>query len=258
MRTYFLALAATLALLTSGCAYDIVDAGHRGVSIINGKVGDVTLDEGFYWKIPFIESIKEIDVRTLKWEADAYCYTKDVQKAKIRFALNYNLKTDKVHTIFQEVGPDWAQTLLPQVVEHSIKSVIGQWDAVDLVSAREKAREETQAMIAGALKDKHIIVTNFSLNNIDYEDAFEKAVESKVVAIQQAIESKNKTVQIEEESKQKVISAKAEAESMRIRSQALSQNRSLVEYEAVQKWDGKLPQYMLGNSVPFINLSSKP
>ena len=31
-------------------------------------------------------------------------------------------------------------------------------------------------------------------------------------------------------------------------------NKNLVEYEAVQKWDGKLPQYMMGNSVPFVNL----
>jgi hypothetical protein len=28
-----------------------------------------------------------------------------------------------------------------------------------------------------------------------------------------------------------------------------------VNYEAVQKWDGKLPEYMLGNSVPFIDLT---
>lgn len=245
----------TLAL--AGCAFEIVDAGHRGVSVVNGKVGDRSLEEGFYWKYPFIETIHSIDVRTLKWESDTYCYTKDVQQAKVKYALNYNLEGQMAHTIFKEVGINWAQTLLPQVVEHSIKSVIGRWDAVDLVSNREKAREEAQAMITEALKSKHIQVTNFSLSNIDYEAAFEKAVEAKVVAIQQAIESKNNTVKIEEEAKQKVISAKAEAESMRIRSQALSQNRNLVEYEAVQKWDGNLPQYMMGNSVPFLNLSPK-
>lgn len=79
-----------------------------------------------------------------------------------------------------------------------------------------------------------------------------------MVAIQQAEEAKNKTVKIREEADQRMISAKAEAESMKIRSQALSQNKSLVEYEAVQKWDGKLPETMLGNSsVPFLNLTKK-
>ena len=43
---------------------------------------------------------------------------------------------------------------------------------------------------------------------------------------------------------------------MAIRAQALNQNKSLVQYEAVQKWDGKMPQYMMGNAVPFINMNT--
>ena len=62
---------------------------------------------------------------------------------------------------------------------------------------------------------------------------------------------------MQEEARQKLISAQAEAQSMKIRATALSQNKALVEYEAVKKWDGKLPEYMLGNSVPFINVSAK-
>lgn len=42
---------------------------------------------------------------------------------------------------------------------------------------------------------------------------------------------------------------------MEIKSEALSKNKGLTEYEAVQKWDGKLPQYMLGGATPFINLN---
>ncbi len=41
---------------------------------------------------------------------------------------------------------------------------------------------------------------------------------------------------------------------MRIRAKALEKNLRLVEWEAVQKWDGKLPQYQLGGATPFINL----
>ena len=43
---------------------------------------------------------------------------------------------------------------------------------------------------------------------------------------------------------------------MAIRANALTQNKALVEYEAVQKWDGHLPQYMMGNTVPFLNMST--
>ena len=44
---------------------------------------------------------------------------------------------------------------------------------------------------------------------------------------------------------------------MSIRANALSKNKALVEYEAVQKWNGKLPEYMLGDTVPFLNLNKK-
>ena len=91
-------------------------------------------------------------------------------------------------------------------------------------------------------------------HKIDYSDSFEKAIEGKVTAEQEALKAKNKTVQVEEEAKQRVIAAEAEAKSMAIRANALTQNHNLIQYELAQKWDGKLPQYMMGNSVPFINL----
>ena len=91
----------------------------------------------------------------------------------------------------------------------------------------------------------------------DYSEVFERAIESKVTAEQEALKAKNKTVQIEEEAKQKLISAEAEAKSMSIRANALTKNKALVDYEAVQKWDGKMPTYMMGNSIPFINVSNK-
>ena len=81
-------------------------------------------------------------------------------------------------------------------------------------------------------------------------------MEQKVIAQQKAIEEQNRTKQIEEQARQKVLSAEAEAKSMQIRAEALEQNAKLVEWEAVQKWNGVLPQYMLGGgAVPFINLT---
>lgn len=45
-----------------------------------------------------------------------------------------------------------------------------------------------------------------------------------------------------------------EAEAMRIKSQALAQNKGLVQFELAQKWDGKLPTMMMGNTVPLLDL----
>jgi regulator of protease activity HflC (stomatin/prohibitin superfamily) len=182
-------------------------------------------------------------------------HTKDVQEANTRFTLNYRLRPQDAHLIFQNVGTDWSDKLVPQIVLGTIKEIIGQWDAVDLIANRQKAGTQAAKAIAENLADKSIDVTRFEITNFEYSTQFNKAVEAKVIAQQRAIEETNRTEQIKQQAMQKVIGAKAEAESMQIRAQALEANPKLVDWEAVQKWDGKLPVQMLGNAVPFIQLT---
>lgn len=244
-------------LVLSGCGFEVVDTGYRGVQTRFGEVNmeKGCLPEGWHWYSPFSESITEMEVRVQKATGTANTYTRDVQQADITYTVNYNLSSSDCHVVFREVGRDWYQRLVPQVVEGELKKVVGQYEAVDLVAHRAKATADVRKAITDALKTTHVNITGFEMVNIGYHKNFEKAVEEKVVAIQKAIEEKNRTVQVQEQSKQKVIEAQAIAESMRIRANALAQNPKLVEYEAVQKWDGKLPQYMFGNgTTPFIDL----
>lgn len=233
---------------------EIVDTGHRGVKTTYGKVEPQSLEEGLYFYNPLTSGIREMDVRVQKYEIDTEAYTRDIQQAKLHIIVNYNLEKTKAHEMFQNVGSDWEDRLIPQTVNGTLKSVIGKWDAVDLIANRAKAQGEIQDTLAAIFIEKDVHLTRVEISNIDYSDEFEKAVEAKVTAIQRASEAENKTRQIQEEAKQKVISAKAEAESMAIRAQALTQNKALVEYEAVQRWNGVLPVYMLGNAVPMLNL----
>jgi len=211
--------------------------------------------EGIYFYNPITSNIIEMNVKTIRVDGKTEAYTKDVQQADIQYTTNYRLDSANVHNVYRDVGKNWDEVLTPQVITGTIKSVIGTWEAVPLVENRQNVAALITEAIAAKLLTKGVIVDNFELTNIDYTKDFNKAVEDKVTAIQRASEAKNKTVQVQEEANQKVIAAKAEAESMRIRSEALSQNKSLVDYEAVQKWNGVLPQYVMGGAVPFMNLT---
>lgn len=245
-----------LSALMVGCGFAIVDTGHRGVKTRFGEVVSGPLAEGFYIYNPFTSTIVEMDTRVQKWSKETLCYTADIQNVKVNYSLNYRPDSANMANFYKEVGMDWDLKLLPQIVEGKVKEVIGRYDAVKLISDREKANKEMYDLIKSEMELSKIILVNFEITNLNYNDAFEKAVEAKVVAIQTAEEAKNKTVRVQEEANQQIIAAKAEAESMRIRAQALSQNKSLVEYEAVQKWNGKFPEYMMGNSVPFVSLQT--
>lgn len=233
----------------------LVGVGERGVKVTLGKVSPESYGEGIHLITPFISKIKNMDVKTQKRFIETPVYTKDIQQARISYVINYNLQPDNVYKMYREVGMNYEDTILIPVVEGTIKDVIGKWNAQDLVANREIATKEILTKLQKHLGDNYIRVTDFQMTAINYSDVFERAIESKVTAQQEALKAKNKTVQIQEEAKQKLISAEAEAKSMTIRANALTRNRSLVEYEAVQKWNGKLPEYMLGSSIPFININ---
>lgn len=235
----------------------MVGPGERGIKIRLGEVQQECYGEGLHLIFPFIQKFRTMDVKTQKNTLTTSVYTKDIQQARITYVINYNVQPDRVNKLFQEVGLDYVSKILTPVVEGTIKDIIGKWNAQDLIANREKATGEILIKLQKSLADNYINVTDFQMTEINYSSVFEKAIESKVTAEQEALRAKNKTVQVQEEARQRVIAAEAEAKSMAIRAQALNQNKSLVQYEAVQKWDGKMPQYMLGNSVPFINVTAK-
>ncbi len=232
-----------------GCGVKTVDQGNTGVKKTLGKVDEEALPAGFYTYNPFMSSIVEMDNHVQKYEDKANVYTKDVQSADIDFVLNYALKPDASVRIYSTIGEDWEKLLIPQVVSGAMKNAIGKWNAIELVSNRDKAASEIEKSIGQELAADGIVVTGFQLTNVKFNGEFEKAVESKVIAVQTAEQAKNETVRISEQAAQRVIAAKADAEAMQIKSEALSKNQGLVAYEAVQKWDGVLPQYIVGGNI---------
>jgi regulator of protease activity HflC (stomatin/prohibitin superfamily) len=250
------AVIAIVVVSVAGCGIKVVDTGQRGIKTRFGEVVSDALPEGLYFFNPITSAIVEMDTRVQRVDAETDTYTRDVQQASIKYTLNYRLQQNAAHLMYRDIGRDWEQKLIPQVVLGTLKEVIGVWDAVDLISNRDKAANAAFESIRGSLAERNVEVSRFEITDISYTREFENSVEQKVIAQQKAIEEQNRTKQIEEQARQKVLSAEAEAKSMQIRAEALEQNAKLVEWEAVQKWNGVLPQYMLGSgATPFINLN---
>ena len=54
------------------------------------------------------------------------------------------------------------------------------------------------------------------------------------------------------------VQSKAEAAAIQRKADALRANPNLVQLNAVDKWDGKMPQYISGQTpIPFIGVPSK-
>lgn len=245
---------ALIVLALSGCGVHTVATGHRGIKVSFGQVEGEPLTEGLYWVNAFTTTIEQMDIRTLRWDGKEGTHTKDVQSATIAFTLNYALRPETVATTFKTVGEDWANVLVAPVVLQDLKDEVAKWDAVDIVANRQTASDHIQAAVTNDLGKRGINVSGFFLTDVVFSTGFEQSIERKVIAAQDALAAQNKTEQVKQEQAQQMLRAHTQADSMKIQADALVNNPKLVEWEAVRKWNGVLPQYMMGGSVPFIGM----
>lgn len=232
----------------------IVNAGQRGVLLQFGSVSGV-LDPGFHLRLPIVQTVAMTDVKIQKEQVEVDAASKDLQTIHATVALNYNVDPKSVGDLFQEVGEDYRNRIIDPAIQESVKAITAKFTAEELITKRASVKDEIKLSLGQRLLTNNIIVDDFSIVNFDFSEEFNRAIEAKQTAVQQALKAENDLRRIEIEAKQVVERAKAEAESIRIQAEALKQNQDLVKLKAVEKWNGQLPQYMLGNSVPFINVS---
>lgn len=121
--------------------------------------------------------------------------------------------------------------------------VYGRYEAALLFSDRHKAgaRKMENRWNNTAIQQKSIAQQNADKQKIENEAAIAKAEADKQVAITNA----------EAEAQKTSIAADAQAEANRKIAESLSE--PLIEYQKIQKWDGKLPTVSGGNALVSID-----
>ncbi len=247
-------IAIFFALLVVFSSFYTVKSTERGVLATFGRIQDRVIGDGLHFKIPFVQTVKHVNIQQKKFDGKENSYTRDVQTSEVDYTINYDLVKDNVAKLMKNVGEDYHNRIVVPYVRSALKESFGNFAATHIVENRDKVRRQIEDKLRTTLSKEYFTNIHFQLVNIDFDDQFETAIKEKQVAEQNALKAKNVTVQIEEQAKQTRIKAEAEAEAMRIKATALERNQKLVEYEAVQKWNGELPQYVGSGSIPFINI----
>lgn len=264
-------------MFITGCGQ--VDTGEAGFFTRWGEItSKQPVEEGLHFYEPFGTDLITYNIKNQSIVAKTPVFTKDVQTMTLDLTVTFNLERSKVIDLHRSTGRDYVKVLIQPTVLAAAKDALGKMEAGDIVSERETATKGIFESISEKLKPHGINIVMVNMTNIDYSDAFEKAVEEKQVALQQSQKEKNETAKKQEIAKQRVIEAeaesesailkakaeaqaislkaKAEAESIELRNKALSQSEALIRYETIKTWDGKLPVQMLGNApVPFLNIA---
>lgn len=249
---------AVVALVVIFGSFGTVPAGYEGVKTRFGAVvGQV--DPGLYFKVPLLEHVVSLDTQTQKEQVDATAASNDLQQVTATVAVNFHILPKDAPTIYQNVGYDYQSRVIDPAIQESIKAITSNYTAEQLITEREKVRDEIIALLTTKLTAYGVNTDSLNIVNFQFSDTFNQAIEAKVTAQQNALAAQNKLVQVQAEADQTVAKAKADAEAIQIQAQAINSQggADYVQLQAVAKWDGHLPTQMIpGETLPFISLSA--
>lgn len=236
--------------------FTIISAGHQGVQVTLGEVNMQTLNEGLHFVNP-ISNVSEVSVRVTKAELpNANAGTKDLQIVHTNIVVNYRLDGTKVAHVYKEFGLELEDKILLPAVNEAFKATTAHYNSEELVTKRDEVSKAIHQALQEKVGKYGLIVSEISLVNFGFSEQYQAAIEQKVIATQQKLKAEQDLSRIQVEAEQNIAKAKGEAESIRIQAQAIQQQggKDYVQLQAIARWDGKLPTYMMGNATPMINL----
>ena len=256
----------------------IVPTGYTGIKTTFGKVENETLPSGINFKLPW-QNIVNMDNREQRSSFAMQAFSKDIQQVDIQGSINLNIDKATAMDLYKNVGIDYPTILVGPRVQEDVKIVIAKYTAENLVENRQKASDEIYELVKSELAEKGINIISFAIENLDFTDAFESAVEAKQVATQEKqkaqTEQEKMTMEMQQKAERDRIQAQAAADVQKIEADAKAYavkvqadaeaeaNRKvaetlsdkLIQYNTIHQWDGKLPTVQSGEySTPIIDL----
>jgi regulator of protease activity HflC (stomatin/prohibitin superfamily) len=233
----------------------IVNAGERGVLMQFGKVQEQVLGEGLHVIVPTVYSVKKLSVRVQKQESSAEASSKDLQDVFTDVALNWHIIPDEANAIFQQIGDEKevVARIIAPAVEEVLKAVIAKYTAEEIITKRGEVKAAVDESLTLRLLTYHIAVDDISLVHVHFSQRFSDAVEAKQIAEQEAKRGEFLALKAVKEAEAKVNLAKGEAEVQRLLQDNLTPE--LLERQAIEKWDGKLPLIVGDGGKNLLDLS---
>ncbi len=290
MMKYGLIAVLFMTILFSSCYR--VSEGERGVLTRFGKFVGV-VDPGINFKVPIMHAVTKMEIRNMTLTDDVHVYSSDTQQYTAKITINYDLDPGQVENIFKREGVSYAERRLRPLALTEMKEVAGKFNAQRTIQERDVFGVEVRDAIKLVAMEYGINVTQVQVQNIDFTDQFEQAIEKAMLAKAKVEEEKSildqkriqaetvvvtamaeanaqrekakgeadaKVTQADAEARRIAQIGLAEANAIRQKSEALRSNPELTNYTyalAAGNWDGKLPtQFVPGSALPILTVGT--
>ena len=221
-----------------------VDTGEVAVVKHLGEAREIRT-AGTHFDFWVTEKYQRYDAKVQNVDISTAAYSSDAQTMTIQMTMQYQIMGDKVMEIAKQYGSlEVLQNRIQAIAIEKAKATLSAYKAMDIISTRAAMSPAVEDAIRQAIGDGYFVnVVAVVLTNIDFSDAFEQAVEEKMIAEQLQLkaeyENQTKVAQAEAEAQAKIIAAEAEAKANQLLEQSLTDK--ILREMYINKWDGKLP-----------------
>lgn len=243
-------------------SFHTISSGEVAVVKHLGKIEDVKT-AGTHYDLWITNKYVKYDTKVQNLETQTMAYSSDAQTMDIQMTIQYQILTDKVADIATQYGKlSVLQNRIESIAIEKTKSVLSAHKAMDIIANRAAISPAVEQAIKDAVGEEYYVnIVTVVLTNIDFSDAFELAVENKMIAEQAKLkadyENETKVAKAEADAQAKLKAAqaeieiaKAEAEAKKIAAEGEAEANKIIDASITQQiidkiiadtWDGKLP-----------------
>ena len=214
-------------------------------------------EPGIHARVPLRDEVVIFDTRIQKEQVDASAASRDGVTIHSTIAVNFHIEAAKAPLILQNLGPNYRERIIDQQIQQAFKDVTAQYAGLELIQKREEVAVKARTTLKDKLTPYYIVVDEFTIPNYEFPKEFNDAILATQVANQQNLQAKQLQEKAKTEAETALIVAQGQANAQK--AQATTLTPEYLQLQAIQKWNGALPQYLTPNTpLPFIGAAATP